>query len=322
MKAIRVHETGGPERLVLEEFETPSPGKGEVLVRIHVAGVNFIDCYYRSGQYALKTPFTPGLEAAGVVEAVGRDAGDFAPGQRVAYASTPGAYAEFAVVPAARLVKIPPAIDFRSAAAAMLQGMTAHYLCHTTFPLNSTHATLVHAGAGGVGLLLIQMARKLGARVFATVSTEAKARLALDAGAEAAILYTSQDFLSEVHRLTGGQGVDVVYDSVGKETFFKSLDCLKRRGYLVLYGASSGPVSSFDPGLLSSKGSLFLTRPILGDYVAARAELERRAADVFAWILDGTLKLRMVHDFPLAEAPQAHRLLQGRTTTGKVILIP
>ncbi|MBI3990304.1 MAG: quinone oxidoreductase [candidate division NC10 bacterium] len=322
MKAIRVHEPGGPDVLRSEEVPTPTPGAEEGLVRIEASGLNYIDTYHRAGLYKMPLPFTPGVEAAGVVTAVGSHVRDIQIGDRVAYTGVPGAYAEYAVVPAARLVKLPEGVDTKTAAAAMLQGMTAHYLTRTTYPLKRGDTALVHAAAGGVGLLLVQMAKRLGARVFGTVSTEAKAQLAKEAGADAVILYTEQDFEAEVKRLTNGQGVNVVYDSVGQTTFEKSLNVLAPRGYLVLFGQSSGPVPSFDPIVLSAKGSLFLTRPTLGHYTITREELLQRAGDVLGWVKSGQLKLRIEQTFPLAEAAEAHRRLEGRQTTGKVLLIP
>jgi len=322
MKAIRVHEFGGPEKLRYEEVPTPTPGAEEALVRIEAIGLNYIDTYHRTGLYKMPLPFTPGVEAAGVVAAVGSTVRDLQVGDRVAYTGVPGAYAEYAVVPAVRLVKLPEGVDAKTAAAALLQGMTAHYLTHTTYPLKPGDTILVHAAAGGVGLLLVQMAKQLGARVFGTVSTEAKAQLAKEAGADAVILYTEQDFEAEVKRLTNGQGVNVVYDSVGKTTFEKSLNVLRPRGYLVLFGQSSGPVPPFDPIVLSNKGSLFLTRPTLAHYTLTREELLQRAGDVLGWVKSGRLKLRIEQTFPLAEAAEAHRRLEGRQTTGKVLLIP
>ena len=322
MKAVRVHESGGPEKLVYDEVEIPSPGAGEVAIRVEAVGVNYIDTYHRSGLYPLDLPFTIGVEAAGVVESVGPGVSAFSPGDRVAVADGDGTYAEYCLTPADRLIAIPDSLDFRSGAAAMLQGMTAHYLSHSTFPLRSEHTALVHAGAGGVGLLLIQMCKRLGARVFATVSTDEKAELARGAGADEVILYARLDFKSEVDRLTNGRGVDVVYDSVARDTFEMSLDSLALRGYLVLYGQSSGPVPPIDPRELNTKGSLFLTRPKLGDYTASRKELEWRASDVLNWVSDGSLTLRMEHEFSLADAADAHRVLEGRKTTGKVLLIP
>ncbi len=324
MKAIQVHTYGGPEALKLEELPIPQPGQGQALVKIEAAGVNYIDVYHRTGLYPAPLPRLMGVEGAGVVEAVGADVTEVKVGDRVAYAHTgsPGAYAECALVASKHLVTLPAGVDARAAAAAMLQGMTAHYLTRSTYPLKHGDRCLVHAAAGGVGLLLCQMARQAGARVFGTVSTEEKARLALEAGAEVAIRYTDQDFQAEVKRLTNGEGVHVVYDSVGQTTFEKSLNCLTPRGTLVLFGQSSGPVPPVDVNLLSQKGSLFLTRPTLTHYTRARAELLSRARDVLQGVSAGTLKLRIGATFRLREAGEAHRQLEGRKTTGKVLLIP
>jgi NADPH2:quinone reductase len=322
MKAIRVHANGGPEVLRLDDLPDPAPGTGEAVVKIEAAGLNYIDVYYRTGLYKTQLPFTLGLEGAGVVTAVAPNVTEVRVGDRVAYTGVPGAYAQLAAVPAARLVKLPEGLDSRVGAAAMLQGMTAHYLTHATYPLKSGDWCLVHAAAGGVGLLLCQMAKMRGARVIGTVSTEAKAKLARDAGAEEVILYTKQDFEAEVKRITGGAGVRVVYDSVGKTTFDKSLNCLALRGMLALYGQSSGPVAPLDPAVLNQKGSLFLTRPSLFHHVATREELLQRAGEVLGWIKAGKLKLRVDLTLPLAQAAEAHRQLEGRQTTGKVLLIP
>ena len=322
VKAIRVHAPGGPDALRYEDVERPAPRPGQALVKIEAAGVNFIDVYQRTGRYPVATPFTPGQEGAGVVAALGAGVTDLTVGARVAYTNVMGAYAEYAVVPADRLVALPDGVTTKQAAAATLQGMTAHYLAKTTYSLKSGDSCLVHAAAGGVGLLLCQIAKLQGARVFGTVSTREKAALAHDAGAAEVILYTEQDFEAEVKRLTNGTGVDVVYDSVGKTTFEKGLNCLKRRGLMALFGQSSGPVGPFDPQVLNAKGSLFLTRPTLGDYIATRAELVQRAGDVLGWITSGTLKVRIERELPLAQAAEAHRLLEGRHTTGKVLLIP
>lgn len=323
MKAIRVETYGGPERLVYQDIERPEPKPGEALVRHEAIGVNYIDVYHRTGLYPLPLPFTPGSEAAGVVEAIGDNATDeIRVGDRVAYATSPGAYAEYGVVQTERLVKLPDGIDAESAAAAMLQGMTAHYLATSTYALKTGDAALVHAAAGGVGLLLIQIARKRGARVFGTVSTEEKAELARAAGADEVINYTVQDFQEEVRRATDGRGVQVVYDSVGKTTFMKSLDSLAPRGMLVLFGQSSGSVPPFDAALLAQKGSLYLTRPSLAHYALSREELLWRAGEVLSWIAAGELKLRVGQRFPLGEAEEAHRRLEGRETTGKVLLLP
>ncbi len=324
MKAIRVHAYGGPEGLTLEELPIPQPGPGQALVKVEAAGVNYIDVYHRIGLYPAPLPRLMGVEGAGVVEAVGADVTEVKVGDRVAYAHTgsPGAYGEYALVASKHLVALSAGADTRVAAAAMLQGMTAHYLTRSTYPLKRGDRCLVHAAAGGVGLLLCQMARHAGARVFGTVSTEEKARLALEAGAEVAIRYTEQDFQGEVKRLTNGEGVHVVYDSVGQTTFEKSLNCLMPRGTLVLFGQSSGPVPPVDVNVLSQKGSLFLTRPTLTHYTRAREELLSRARDVLQGVSAGTLKLRIGATFRLKEAGEAHRQLEGRKTTGKVLLIP
>ncbi len=321
MKAIQVIEPGGPEKMQLAEVAQPAPGPGQALVRIAASGVNFIDVYFRTGLYKADPPITLGSEGAGTVEAVGAGVAGVAPGDRVAYAMARGSYAEYAVVPAAQLVKIPEGLDFTTAAAAMLQGMTAHYLTHSTYALKSGDACLVHAAAGGAGGLTVQMAKMRGARVFGTVSTEAKARVARENGVDTAIVYTEQDFEAEVKRLTGGRGVDVVYDSVGKATFDGSLDSLATRGMLVLFGQASGPVGPLDL-LRLSKGSYFLTRPSLQHYTATRAELLMRAEDVFGLLVRGELRVRIDKTFPLAQAAEAHRALSGRVTTGKVLLIP
>ena len=322
MKAIRVHAPGGPEALRYEDVAQPSPAAGQVLVKVEAAGVNYIDVYQRNGLYKVATPFTLGQEAAGVVSAVGAGVTDPKAGDRVVYASILGAYAEYAVVPADRVVVLPEGVTTRQAAAVMVQGMTAHYLACTTYPLKTGDTCLVHAAAGGVGLLLCQVASRRGARVIGTVSTREKAALARDAGARDVILYTEQDFEAEAKRLTGGLGLQVVYDSVGKTTFEKGLNCLTRRGMMVLYGQSSGPIGSFDPQVLSQKGSLFLTRPTIAHYIATRAELVTRAGEVLSWVKSGTLKLRIEHEFSLAEAAEAHRALEARKTTGKLLLIP
>jgi NADPH2:quinone reductase len=320
MKAIQVKQPGGPEQMALVETPTPAPGPGQALVRIAATGVNFIDVYFRIGLYKADLPVTLGSEASGTVESVGEGVTEVAPGDRVAYAMARGSYAEYAVVPAATLVRIPDHVDFETAAAAMLQGMTAHYLTHSTFPLKKGDTCLVHAAAGGAGGLTIQMAKMLGARVFGTVSTEEKARIARESGADEVILYTHQDFEAETKRLTGGRGVDVVYDSVGKTTFEKSLNSLRPRGMLVLFGQSSGPVPPFDPSILNGKGSLFLTRPSLGHYLLTRDELLWRAGDVLNWVASGKLKLRIDRTYPLADAAEAHRDLESRKTAGKLLL--
>jgi len=322
MKIIHVEEPGGPEKMQLAEVPKPQPGAKQALVRMAAIGVNFIDIYFRKGLYKAETPIVLGNEGAGTVEAVGADVGEVAVGDRVAWAMPRGSYAEYAVVPADMLVKVPDSVDFRTAAAAMLQGMTAHYLTHSTFPLKTGHTCLVHAAAGGTGSLIVQMAKMLGARVFGTVSTAEKARIAIEAGADEAIFYTQQDFEAEVKRLTGGTGVDVVYDSVGQSTFDKSLNSLRPRGMLALFGQASGPVPAFDPNLLNGKGSLFLTRPSLAHHLLTREELLWRAGDVLSWIGAGKLRLRIERAYPLADAAAAHRDLEGRRTAGKLLLIP
>lgn len=322
MKAIQIHQTGGPEVMRYEDIPSPEPGAGQARVRIEAAGLNFIDIYHRIGQYPLPLPFTPGMEGAGVVDAVGAGVTDVQPGDRVAYTMERGAYAEYAVLPAWKLVKLPDAVSFQQAAAVMLQGLTAHYLSVSTYPLQPGHTALVHAAAGGVGLLLVQMAKRRGARVIGTVSTQEKAELVKQAGADAVILYTEQDFEAETRQLTDGKGVDVVYDSVGLTTFDKSLKCLKPRGYMVLYGASSGPVPPFDLQRLNAGGSLFVTRPSLGHYIADRAELQGRCDAVFSWIAAGELDVRIDQTFALAGAPDAHRYMEARQTKGKVLLLP
>jgi NADPH2:quinone reductase len=322
MKAVQVKETGGPEKMELVDLPLPVAGAGQALIKIAAAGVNFIDVYFRIGLYKADLPVTLGMEGAGTVESVGPGVTDLAPGDRVAYAMARGSYAEYAVVPAAQLVRVPAGVDLQTAAAAMLQGMTAHYLTHSTFALKAGDACLVHAAAGGVGLLLVQMARRVGARVFGTVSTEAKAQLAKQAGADEIVFYTHQDFEAELKRLTGGRGVDVVYDSVGAATFAKSLNCLRPRGMLALFGQSSGPVAPFDPNILNAKGSLFLTRPSLAHYCSTREELLWRAGDVLGGVSSGELQIRVDRAYPLSEAAQAHRDLEGRHTAGKLLLIP
>jgi len=322
MKAIRVHAPGGSDALRYEDVPRPTPGPGQVLVKIEAAGVNFIDVYQRTGLYKVPLPFTLGQEAAGGVAAVGPGVSEPKVGDRVAYTSILGAYAEYAVVPAERVVVLPDGVSTKQGAAAMLQGMTAHYLATATYPLKSDDACLVHAAAGGVGLLLCQVAKLRGARVVGTVSTREKAALARAAGADEVILYTEQDFEPEVKRLTNGAGLRVIYDSVGKTTFEKGLSCLAPRGVMVLFGQSSGPVGPFDPQVLSQKGSLFLTRPTLAHYILTRAELVARAGEVLGWIKSGQLKLRIERELPLGQAAEAHRLLEGRKTTGKVLLVP
>lgn len=322
MRAIQIKQTGGPEVMELAEVLVPQAKANEAVVKIAAAGVNFIDVYNREGRYKAPLPLVLGQEGAGVVSAVGADVHEVAVGDRVAYANFLGSYAEYAAVPAERLVKIPSGVSDREAAAAILQGMTAHYLAHDTYPLKSGETALIHAAAGGVGLLLVQMAHNIGARVIATVSTEEKAQLARAAGADEVILYMQADFEAETKRLTGGKGVDVVYDSVGKTTFDKSLNVLRPRGMMVLFGGSSGAVPAMDPLLLLQKGSIYLTRPTLGNYTSTTSELRQRAGAVFGMIRDGKLKLRIEHVYPLAEVEQAHRDLEGRKTTGKILLIP
>ncbi|MBM3776209.1 MAG: quinone oxidoreductase [Acidobacteria bacterium] len=322
MKTILVEQTGGPEQLKLVEVPTPSPGRGQALVKIAAAGVNFIDIYFRTGLYKGDLPLTLGMEAAGAVEATGEGVTEVKAGDRVAYCMTRGAYAEYALAPSWQLVKLPDNLDFQTAAAALLQGMTAHYLTHSTYPLKKGDTALVHAAAGGAGGLIVQMAKRVGARVFGTVSSEEKARIAREAGANETILYTREDFEVEVKRLTEGRGVDVIYDSVGASTFLKGLNCLRPRGLMALFGQSSGPVAPVDPSILNTKGSLFLTRPTLAHYCANRKELMWRAGDVLEWVAWGELKLRIERAYPLAEAHQAHRDLESRKTAGKLLLLP
>ena len=322
MRSVRVHQYGGSEALTLEEIPVPEPKAGEARVKIEAIGVNYIDVYQRTGLYPLQTPFTLGMEGAGVVDKVGEDVEEVKKGDRVAYAMILGSYAEYAIVPAAKLAPLPANIDSKSAVALMLQGMTAHYLTHSTYDLKKGETALIHAAAGGVGLLLTQIAKLRGANVIGTVSTEAKAQLAKEAGADHVILYTQTDFAAEVKKITDGKGLHVIYDSVGQTTFDKGLDCLRPRGYMVLFGQSSGPVSPFDPGKLAGKGSLFLTRPTLAHYTLDRAELLQRANDLFTWTASEKLKLRIEKTFRMAEAAEAHRQLEGRKTTGKVILLP
>ncbi|MPY89120.1 MAG: zinc-binding dehydrogenase [Luteitalea sp.] len=319
MKTIVVHEPGGPEQMQLIDVPTPTPAPGQVLVAVQVSGVNFLDVYFRSGLYESDRPVALGSEAAGIVEAIGEGVRDVAVGDRVTYAMVRGSYAEYAIVPAAQLVKIPDGITVDTAAAVMLQGTTAHYLTRSTFPLERHHTCLVHAAAGGAGSLVVQMAKSRGARVFGTVSTDEKARLVRELGADEVIVYTQQDFETEVKRLTDGRGVDVVYDSVGRTTFDKSLNVLRSRGTMVLFGQSSGPVSAVDPSRLNS-GSLFLTRPSLAHYLATREELRWRAGEIMTLVLSGALKVRVSATYPLAAAARAHRDLESRATTGKLLL--
>jgi len=321
-RAVRVHQCGGPEVLQLEEVQLPPPGPGQILVRIEASGVNFIDVYQCSGLYKLPLPLALGQEAAGVVEQAGSGVRDVRPGQRVAWTSINGTYATHAVVPADRVVPVPEGIPAKLAAAVMLQGMTAHYLIHDTYPLKRGEACLIHAAAGGVGLLFCQMAKRVGARVIGTAGTEEKAHLARKAGAAEVIVYTKQDFDAEVKRITDGAGVSVVYDSVGKDTFDRSLGCLRRRGMLVLFGQSSGPVPPFDLQRLSTGGSLYLTRPTLGSYITTREELVGRAGAVLEMVRKGELEVRIEAELPLAQAAEAHRLLASRKTSGKLLLIP
>lgn len=322
MHAIRVHQHGGPEVLQYEEIDKPEPGPGQALVKVEAVGVNFTEIYSRRGGASATVPYTPGGEAAGTVEAIGEGVTDVKRGDRVATNALAGAYAEYAVGPANRLVVMPESVDMPHAAAALLQGMTAHYLTHSSYPIKNGDTVLVHAAAGGTGLLVVQMAKMLGARVLGTVSTDEKARLARQAGANETILYTQIDFAAEVRRLTGGEGVDAVYDSVGQATWEGSLNSLRPRGTLVLFGNASGPIPPIDTSLLSSKGCLYLTRVNLGAHIATRADLLARANDVLNWTTSGRLKLRIGGTFPLKDAAEAHRQLEGRATTGKLVLIP
>jgi NADPH2:quinone reductase len=322
MKAIQIQKNGGPEVMNLTELPAPEAAAGQALVKVEAAGVNFIDVYHRNGLYPVQLPYVLGVEGSGTVSQIGSGVDTLAAGDRVAWASSAGTYAQYVAVPADKVVKIPEAIGFPEAAAAMLQGMTAHYLAVDTYPIQKGDTVLIHAGAGGVGQLLIQVAKNRGARVLATVSTEAKAELARKAGADEVILYTQKDFEEEVKRLTEGAGVNAVYDGVGQTTFLKSLACLRRRGMLVSFGQSSGKIQPIEPALLGSKGSLYLTRPSLFHYIADRASLERRASEVLEWIVKGELVLHIGEKLPLAEAAEAHRRLEARKTMGKVLLIP
>ena len=322
MKAIRVHTPGGPEVMKLEEVPEPKVGPGQAVVKLEAAGLNYIDVYFRTGTYKAPLPLTPGLEGAGIVTQVGDGVKDLKVGDRVAYTGIPGSYAQMNVCPADRLVKLPDKLSFRDGAAAMLQGMTAHYLTRSTYALKSGDTCLVHAAAGGMGLLLTQMGKMFGATVIGTVSTDEKAALAKQAGADHVILYSKQDFVAEVKRITGNRGVDVIYDGVGATTFEKGLTCIRPRGVMALYGAASGPVAPLDLQLLNANGSLFVTRPSLNHHIASREELVQRSGDVLGWIRDGKLKLRVETTFPLDKAGEAHRALEGRKTTGKVLLIP
>ena len=322
MQAIQILKTGGPEALTLVTLPDPTPGSGQALIRIEASGVNFIDTYFREGRYPATLPYTLGQEAAGTIVSVASDVHDFAPGDRVAWCGIPGTYATHALAPAARLIRIPDSISTEQAAAAILQGMTAHYLAYATFVPQFGDKVLIHAGAGGTGGLLIQLAKRLGAHVITTVSTPEKAELARAAGADDVILYTSEDLVARVKEITHGEGLPVVYDSVGKSTFEQSLQCLYPRGTLVLFGGASGAVPPFDLIRLSTMGSLYITRPTLKDYIATREDLELRAGDIFRWVAEGSLKVHIGHTYPLTEAAQAHRELESRKTTGKLLLIP
>jgi len=322
MKAVRVHTPGGPEVLRLDDVPEPAPGPGQAVVKIGAAGVNFIDVYFRTGAYKAPLPLTLGLEGAGTVSAIGSGVTDVKVGDTVAWTGVPGSYAGMNAVPADRLVKLPAGLSAKDGAAAMLQGLTAHYLVKSSYPLKKGDTCLVHAAAGGMGLLLCQMGKMLGATVIGTVSTEEKAALAKAAGADHVILYSRQDFEPEVKSITGGRGVDVVYDGVGASTFDKSLNCLRPRGFMILFGAASGPVPPLDLQVINVRGSLFLQRPSLNHHIATREELLQRSGDVLGWIRDGKVKLRVEHQFPLAQAAEAHQALEGRKTTGKILLIP
>lgn len=322
MKAIQIHEFGDSSTLQMDNIEVPEPGEGQVRVKVKAAGLNFIDTYHRQGWYPVPLPFTPGVEAAGVVDAVGNGVADVAIGDRVAYCMSPGNYAEYALTTAANVVPIPEGVSFEQAAAVLLQGMTAHYLTHSTYSLSASDTMLLHAAAGGTGQLVVQMAKMRGATVIGTCSTEEKAALVREAGGDYVILYTERDFAEDVEQITNGEGCDVVYDSVGKTTFDKSLTCLKPRGLLALFGQASGPVDPFDIQRLNQQGSIYLTRPSLGDYIADRTELLGRANDLFGWMSEGKLTVRIDNTFPLADASAAHNYLEGRSTKGKVLLIP
>ncbi|MDX1415158.1 MAG: quinone oxidoreductase [Candidatus Promineifilaceae bacterium] len=322
MKAIRIHEFGSEEVLLYEEVETPEPGPGEALVKLSAIGVNYIDTYHRTGTYPIELPFIPGMEGSGTIAAVGKAGSSLQVGDRVAFAMQTGAYAEYVIVPLWKLVLLPDEIDMETAAATMIQGMTAHYLTQSTYPVGEDDVVLVHAAAGGTGLLLVQMAKRSGATVIGTTSTTEKAALAKENGADEIILYSEQDFETEVLRLTNQRGVDVVYDSVGQATFDKSINCLRPRGYIVLFGAASGPVGPFDPQILNRKGSLFLTRPSLGHYMGSAEELASRTDDLYSWIIEGSLTIRIDRSFPLSDAAAAHRYIEGRKTKGKLLLLP
>jgi NADPH2:quinone reductase len=321
IKTVRVHQVGGPEVLRFEDIPAPTPDSGQVLIRLEAIGVNFLDCYFRAGLYKAPLPFTPGSEAAGIVTACGTDVNTVRVGDRVAYAPVIGAYAEYSVVAADRVVPVPTDLETKTAAAVMLQGMTAHYLATSTYALKPGDTVLIHAAAGGVGLLLVQIAKLKGARVLGTVSTPEKAALARQAGADEVLLYAEKDFEAEVMQLTGGKGVNVVYDSVAKTTFNKSVNCVGPRGMLVLFGQSSGPVPPFDLARLA-KNAIFVTRPGLGHYTATRQELVQRASEVFEWVRSGQLRVRISSTLPLRDASEAHRLLEGRKTAGKILLMP
>ena len=322
MKAVRIHQVGGPETMRLEQVPQTEPARGETRVRLEAIGVNYIDTYHRTGLYPLNLPFTPGIEGAGVVEEVGPSVEDFRVGDRVAFANSLGAYSEEKLVAVKDLAKLPEGMESRTAAAAMVQGITAHYLTHSTFPLGPGHKVLIHAAAGGVGLLLVQLAKRFGATVFGTVSNEEKAEAARAAGADHVILYTQTDFATEVEKLADGKGVDVVYDSVGKETYERSMACLVPRGLLVLYGNASGPVPPIDPLSLANGGSIFLTRPTIAHHTRDRREFLGRVEEIFSWIQSGELRLTVDRALPLSEAAEAHRLLEGRKTKGKLLLVP
>jgi NADPH2:quinone reductase len=322
MKAIRIHAPGGPEALKYEDVPEPTPAAGQALVKLDAAGVNYIDVYFRTGQYKAPLPLTIGLEGAGTVTAVGSGVTDIKVGDKVAWTGVAGSYAQMNVVPADRLVKLPAGMSPKDGAAAMLQGMTAHYLVTASYPLKKGDWCLVQAAAGGMGLLLCQLGKMLGATVIGTASTDEKAALAKAAGAEHVIVYTRQDFEAEVKRITNGRGVDVVYDGVGASTFDKGLNCLRPRGFMILFGAASGPVPPVDLQVLNQRGSLFVQRPSLNHHIATREELLQRAGEVLGWVRDGKLKLRVEHQFPLAQAAEAHKALEGRKTTGKILLIP
>jgi len=322
MKAIRISKYGGPEVLSLEDIDIPEPGAGQIRIKIEAAGLNFIDTYHRTGLYPLNLPLTLGLEGAGVVDALGANVSNLSVGNRVAWKSVPGSYAEYVIAKPSDVVKIPDNVETKTAAAVMLQGLTAHYLSNSTYPLSKNDTCLIHAAAGGVGLLLVQMAKMRGARVFGTTSTPEKAELARQAGADEVILYTEQDFEAEVKRFTDGKGLNVVYDSVAKATWEKSINCLKPRGYMIFFGNASGPVPPIDPLLLSQKGSIFMTRPTLNSYTLTEEEYLGRTNDIMGWIGSGKLNVRIGEEHPLTDAAEAHRRLEGRKTTGKVLIVP